>query len=83
MTLSEAAAKGIRRVRHVQWIDPFSYLKINIIEGQLGVLGYFYALDQLFIGHVTPEPFVLDGHPWLEDARFEEYTGGLMIADKE
>jgi len=78
MTLHEAAAKGIARVRLPHWADPGDYVKIDIIDGHLGPWGQLYApVQALFDDMPRPQKFLVIGDT--ED-RYVAYEGPLLEA---
>ena len=82
ISLVEAAAKGIERVRRPCWSDSFDHLKIDITqEGQLGPWLHLYCPVNKSLNGRDPYDFVpsaVDIHQqW-----FEPYKGSLPESDE-
>lgn len=43
ISINEAAARGIEKLRQPRWASPDEYLKIDIIDGKAGPWGHFYS----------------------------------------
>jgi hypothetical protein len=79
MTLSEAAKRGISRLRKPVWADEKTYLKIDCLaRGKRGPWVHLYShAEQNANGAPTPQS-VLGGDG---NDDYEEYTGLLDPAD--
>jgi hypothetical protein len=75
MTLREAAAKGVERVRLAHWANPSDYVKIDIIDGLAGPWAHLYSPVQDLPGYERPQnfPSFLDAN-----ADYEPYDGPLL-----
>jgi len=75
MTLQDAAAAGIARVRLPSWVDPGDYVKLDLLpDGTHGPWGHLYAPIQPHIGLPTPYDFLLYRDT---EAGYEAYDGPL------
>jgi len=43
ISLKEAAATGIERVRQPNWANPFDHIKIDIVDGEVGPWLHLFA----------------------------------------
>jgi hypothetical protein len=43
ISLTEAAAKGIERLRNPKWVTPEDHIKIDIIDGRLGPWAHLWC----------------------------------------
>lgn len=75
MTLNQAAARGIRRVKLPSWTGE--YLKIDILQdGGHGPWVRLYSPVQSAIGEPTPQLFLALGSVFDSD-EWEEYSGPI------
>jgi hypothetical protein len=75
MTLNEARASGIRRVRDPKWAFVDAYLEIGV--GILsGVVFLFSPTEQRLNGFPTPQILSAEIVTWDEDG-WEEYAGSI------
>lgn len=80
MKLTEAAVKGICRVRLPQWADADTYLKIDLIDGGIGPWGHLYSPHtQKAIHAPTPQDLLIIGDT---DDEYEEYKGEICAEEK-
>lgn len=77
MTLAEAAAAGIKRVRLPNWADAHDYVKLDIIDGRHGPWGHLYAPCQADLGLPRPHNFLIIGDT---ESRYEPYSGPTLEA---
>lgn len=85
MTISEAVAQGIYRIRRPNWTSPAAYLRLSVVEmfgvKVLGPAFRFYDRPtQQAIGVETPQVF-----PWTGDKAndWKAYTGAPDAEDVE
>lgn len=85
LSIAQAAAQGVERVRKPIWSNPFDHLKIDIIDGAPGPWLHLFApfnqecngrdpVDLLIIGGLVP----FDPH----EAEFEPYSGPLPTSNE-
>ena len=76
MKLTDAASKGITRVRRPVWADETAYLKLDILsDGGMGPWVHLYEPDaQAAIGVKTPQDILA-----IDDKTddYVEYTGNI------
>lgn len=85
ISLNDAAARGIERLRQSMWADPLAHLKIDIIDGQPGPWVHLFdpfnyecngrdPVDVLWVAcNPTPSPAA---------KIFEAYLGPLPDSDE-
>ena len=59
ISINEAAAQGIDRVRMDVWANQEDHIKIDIIEGRPGPWGHLYSPVNERIGQENPKDFLL------------------------
>lgn len=58
ISITEAAKRGIERVRDPGWSNPFDHIKIDIIEGEVGPWLHLYAPFNLVCSGRDPVTFL-------------------------
>jgi hypothetical protein len=80
MTLTEAAKRGIARLRRPHWSFQNAYVRQDLIDGMVGPWLHLFSPDeQRIIGVDTPQTILRLGEIDTDD--FEEYTGPLAPQD--
>lgn len=86
ISIEEAAARGITRLRRPVWASPFDHIKIDIIDGRPGPWSHLYApfnrecngRDPVDILNVRGADLCIDpDEPW-----FVPYGGPLPHSDE-
>ena len=72
LSIVEAAALGIGRLRMPQWVDPNDYLKIDIVDGKPGPWGHLYSPINELVNGRNPVDLLLVGYTELNEKRFVE-----------
>lgn len=54
ISINEAAARGIERVRLPAWANPLDHLKIDIFDGRPGPWVHLFAVDNSWINERDP-----------------------------
>ena len=79
MTLSEAAIKGISRVRRPMWVNDRAYARIDLIGEAVGPWLHLYdRAAQNAIGEPTPQSVLNIGDT---TADYVAYTGQIDVED--
>lgn len=80
MTIKEAAANGISRLRKPEWTDPNDYMRIDLVSGGMcGPWGHLYSSLQPHISEPTPQDVPLIGDAG--DSTWLAYEGPLHEQD--
>ena len=81
ISISEAAARRIERVRKPIWADPLDHIKIDIIDGKPGPwLHLWCPFNKECNGRDPVDAFA---YPWdLSIPEFEPYVGPLPSSDE-
>ncbi len=62
ISINQAAAQGIDRLRQPQWASAEDYLKIDIIDGKAGPWGHLYSpVNELINGRNPVDMLLLEG----------------------
>ena len=81
ISMNEAAAQGIERIRQPNWSFPTDYLKLDIVDGRLGPWVHLYSRFKGMSGeHKNPQSilWVLDGGAEQANAKeFVRYDGEI------
>ncbi len=59
ISINEAAARGIDKLRQPRWANQEDYLKIDIIEGKAGPWGHLYSPANMAINGKNPVDMML------------------------
>lgn len=70
LSIVEAAALGIDRLRMPQWADPNDYLKIDIVDGKPGPWGHLYSPINELVNGKNPIDLLLVGYADLNHKRY-------------
>jgi hypothetical protein len=81
ISIQDAAARGIERVRKPIWADPLDHIKIDIVEGKPGPwLHLWCPFNKECNGRDPVDAFA---YQWdLSVAEFEPYDGPLPQSDE-
>ncbi len=86
LSIAEAAAKGIDRLRQPQWADPLDHLKIDIIGGLHGPWAHLFCpFNKECNGRDPVDILMVAQRDWAIDpsiAAFMPYTGPLPDSDE-
>ena len=80
ISMNEAAAKGIERLRKPSWSDPFDHIKIDIFEGKPGPWMHLYAPFNLECNKRDPVDILWSiqfGKESADSVEFVPYEGPL------
>jgi hypothetical protein len=78
MSMSQAVQRGISRLRELQWADPHTYLRLDLLEN-----GMHGPWVHLYIPNAEPEHLLCTiGFDW-DSVDAEEYTGPLHPKDPD
>ena len=73
ISINQAAAQGIERIRLSRWANPLDHIKIDIIDGRPGLWAHLYSTMNLaFNGRDPVDQLMLKG---LDDEEYEPYSG--------
>jgi hypothetical protein len=83
MSMKEAAALGIERLRKPVWADPLDHMKIDIVDGELGPWMHLYAPFNQRTGHDPVDILwsVQFGKDSASSREFVVYDGPLPDSD--
>lgn len=76
ISIRDAAAKGIERLRQPQWVNPMDHIKIDLVKGILGPWVHLWCPFNTECNKRDPVDMLL----WqvgLDDAEWLPYTGPL------
>lgn len=72
ISINEAAARGIDKLRQPRWANPEDYLKIDILDGKAGPWGHLYSpVNETISGRNPVDMLLLKGR---DDAVFTEWV---------
>jgi hypothetical protein len=81
ISINEAAARGIERLRKPVWANPFDHLKIDVLDGRPGPWVHLYAPFNKKCNGRDPVSFLIFNHD--PDAKdFQPYTGHPADSDE-
>ncbi len=61
MTVDEAVAKGIDKIRKPIWINKDDHIKLDIINGTRGPWVHFYSPVNVPVGNKNPVSIIYEG----------------------
>jgi hypothetical protein len=80
ISIIEAAAQGVERLRKPIWSDPYDHFKIDIIDGKPGP--WLHLWCPFNIACNGRDPVDCFAHQWdLSQAEFEPYEGPLPTSE--
>ncbi len=83
LSIAEAAAKGVERVRQPQWANPLDHLKIDIIDGKPGPWLHLWCPFNRECNGRDPMPLTVGAPPLdLFERCFLRYDGPLPDSDE-
>lgn len=82
ISLNDAAAKGIERLRKPVWTDPMEHIKIDAIDGRLGPWVRLYSPGSLSCNGEDPVAMLLSTCGNLAEKALVPYTGPLPDSDE-
>lgn len=82
MTLTEAASKGIIRVRLDVWANKTDYIKIHLIDGMMGPWLELFSPTNKAIGQKNPQKLFAFDRVTMEANGFKEYKDLIDEDDK-
>jgi hypothetical protein len=85
MSLNQAAAAGIERIRKPIWADAFDHFKLDIISGRPGPWLRLYAPFNVALNGKDPVSIlwaIQFGTDAADSVEFEEYGGPLPDSDE-
>ena len=85
VSIAEAAAKGIERVRLPEWANPLDHIKIDIVDGCPGPWGHLFAPFNRECNGRDPVDFLIAIGPMKIDIlerAFLPYVGPLPTSDE-
>lgn len=91
MSIDEAAARGIERLRQPQWKDPCAHLKLDIINGRPGPWVHLYDPSNSRVNGKDPVSMLFlnvgfDIKEWIEHTGptcdSEEYKAAQVVFDR-
>ena len=85
ISIMEAAAKGIERVRLSNWANPMDHIKIDIIDGRPGPWGHMFAPFNEECNGRDPVDFLLVAGPMSVDVwerMFLPYQGPIPTSEE-
>lgn len=81
ISLNEAAAQGIERVRKPNWANPRDYVKLDIVDGRLGPWLHLYSpINQTVLKQANPQHILWAfefGTSAAEDQEFVPYDNDV------
>lgn len=85
LSISQAAQRGIERVRLPRWANPLDHIKIDLVPGGVGPWLHLYAPFNKECNGRDPVSFLWMIGPMktdIEEVAFEPYTGGSGVHRK-
>lgn len=79
LSINEAAARGIERVRKTAWANSFDHVKIDIIDGKPGPWLHVFAPFNRECNGRDPVSILLEGP---DDCCFVPYDGPLPTSEE-
>lgn len=58
ISITAAAAAGIKRLRSPVWANDRDYIRIDIIDGMPGPWLHLFSSGNIAIGHANPKSFI-------------------------
>jgi hypothetical protein len=81
ISVKEAAAQGIKRLRHPKWANPRDYIKIDIVDGEPGPWLRLYSPINISVCQQENPQTVLwamaGGRAAIESEEYLPYTGEI------
>lgn len=81
ISINDAAAAGIQRLRHPKWVIPEDHLKIDIINGKPGVWTHLYSPFNRECNGRDPISELFTRMDYTS-AEWEPYTGPIADSDE-
>lgn len=76
ISLRQAAAAGVERVRKPEWVDPCDHIKIDIISGGLGPWAHLYApINKSLNGRDPVDILIIAGEIQADSVEFIAHDG--------
>jgi hypothetical protein len=70
ISIVEAAAAGIDKLRKPNWANPMDHLKIDIVNGEPGPWGHLYSPANEEINGRNPVDLLLHKREWREEKAY-------------
>jgi len=79
ISINEAVAQGVTKVRKPLWANPEDYLQLDIIDGKLGPWTHLYSSLNEKIGEPNPQDILFTGVGDLDESSWKEFDDGPTV----